>query len=157
MKFTELLLRLVVKTPACILPLSKSANVFPFTTSTRCNIDNPVSMGMLSVSVVSMVLKDTPAGLVLRLKHLIVIDVKVALNFIRTIKFGQLFPIRNSLYYFSPWVNDMFVLFVESLSSDIDCSLIYCELAETWWKTRLDPSRYKGLGILITKECFYME
>ncbi len=90
MKLTELLLRLVVKTPAYILPLSKAANVFPFTTSTRCNIGQPgPSMGTLSVSVVSMVLKDTPAGLVLGAKHLIGIDVKVALNLIITIKFGQ--------------------------------------------------------------------
>lgn len=128
MKFTD-----PSKTPAYILPLSKAANVFPFTTSTRCNIDNPVSMGTLSVSVVSMVLKDTPAGLVLGAKHLIGIDVKVALDLIRTIKFGQALFNKNSLYCFSPWVNDMFVLFVESLSSDIGCSLIYCELAETWW------------------------
>lgn len=52
-------------------------------------LDNPVSMGTLSVSVVSMDLKDTPAGLVLGVEHLIGIDVKVALNLIRTIKIGQ--------------------------------------------------------------------
>jgi len=46
-------------------------------------------MGMLSVSVVSMVLKDTPPGLVLGAERLIYFDIKVALNLNRTIKFGQ--------------------------------------------------------------------
>ncbi len=77
--------------PQLIYYLSqKLPTFFPFTTSTRCNIGQPgPSMGTLSVSVVSMVLKDTPAGLVLGAKHLIGIDVKVALNLIITIKFGQ--------------------------------------------------------------------
>lgn len=51
-------------------------------------LDKPVTMGMLSVSV-SMVFKDTPAGLVLGTEHLIGTDVKVALNLTRAIKFGQ--------------------------------------------------------------------
>lgn len=82
-KFTELLLHLVVKTTAHTLHyLSQKLPVF-FPCTMRAHtvtLDKPVAMGMLSVSIVSMVLKDTPAGLVLGTEHLIGTDVKVALN-----------------------------------------------------------------------------
>lgn len=75
--------------PQLIYYLSqKLPTFFPLRRANTVTLDNPVSMGTLSVSVVSMVLKDTPAGLVLGGKHLIGIDVKVALNLIIT-KFGQ--------------------------------------------------------------------
>lgn len=50
-----------------------------------------VAMGALSVSIVSMVIKDTPAGLVHREKPLIGSDFNVAINLYGTIKFRQAF------------------------------------------------------------------
>lgn len=88
-------------------------------------LDKPVAMGMLSVSV-SMVLKDTPAGLVLGTEHLIGTDVKVALNLNRTIKFGPAVLTISS--------GDMLGLksmLAELLSSGIGWRLDgYCELAD---------------------------
>lgn len=89
-------------------------------------LDKPVAMGMLSVSVVSVVLKDTPAGLVLGTEHLIGTDVKVALNLNRTIKFGQAVLTIS--------FGDMLGLksmLAELLSSGIGWRLDgYCELAD---------------------------
>lgn len=140
---------------------------FPLRRAHAVTLENPVSMGTLSVSFVSMVLKHTPAGLVPGAKHLIGIDVKVPLNLIRTIKFGQ------ALFNKKPYVSLLsFPLF--GLMICLGCSLClssHCHLALAavfgwilWvgWNLKLGGKQgwiradRRVFVILITKECFYM-